>query len=163
MRSNRPWVNRMLTTAAILACILSPVSGIAADPSVNEQLLQAAESGSLDQISALLAQGGDVNAEDENGRTVLMKAARSVNIEALKLLIDRGADVNAKDEKGFTALMAVAERYADRGRNLEVVKLLVDKGLDVNAKDKKGQTALSLASGNNQPEIVQYLKAHGAK
>ena len=47
--------------------------------------------------------------------------------------------------------------------NLKVVKLLVDKGADVNAKDEKGRTPLSIASAGNRPELVEYLKAHGAK
>lgn len=92
MRTNRNWVNGMVKRAAILACILFPLSGIAADFSLNEQLLRAAESGSLEQVKALLAKGGNVNARDEDG-----------------------------------------------------------------------QTALSLASADNYPESVEYLKAHGAK
>ena len=43
------------------------------------------------------------------------------------------------------------------------MKFLIDKGADVNATSKDGQTALSLVSAKNQPEVVEYLKAHGAK
>ena len=63
---------------------------------MNEQLLQAAENDSLEQIKTLLAQGGDVNAKDSYRRTVLMAAAKSGNLEVVKFLIDKGADVNAK-------------------------------------------------------------------
>ena len=74
MRTNRNWVICMLGAAAILACTLFPVFGFAADSSVNEQLLRAAEEGSLEQVKALLAKGGDVNAKDDYRRTVLMRA-----------------------------------------------------------------------------------------
>jgi ankyrin repeat protein len=43
------------------------------------------------------------------------------------------------------------------------VKFLLNKGLDMNSKGKGHETALSLAAAKNQPEIVRYLKAHGAK
>ena len=56
MRTSRNGVNRMIAAAAILVCILLPVCGIATDPSVNEQLLQAAENDSVEQIKTLLAQ-----------------------------------------------------------------------------------------------------------
>ncbi len=55
MRTNSSCVKMVLTTAAIVACILLPVRGIAAEPSVNERMLQAAENGSLDQIRTMLA------------------------------------------------------------------------------------------------------------
>jgi len=126
MRKNRNWVDRMLGTAAILICILASVSEIAAEPSVNEQLLQAAENGSLEQIKDLLAKGGDINAKNKEGEPVLMFAA----------------------EEG----------------DLGVVKFLIDKGADMNAKDKNGRTAVTYACWfRDQPEVVQYLKARGAK
>ena len=37
------------------------------------------------------------------------------------------------------------------------------KGADVNAKNKNGSTALKLASLGNHPEVVELLKANGAK
>jgi ankyrin repeat protein len=52
---------------------------------------------------------------------------------------------------------------AARRGNLKVVKFLIDKGADINAKDEDGETPLSLASAISHPEIIQYLKAHGAK
>ena len=110
-------------TAAILACILLPVSGIAVEPSVNEQLLQAAENGSLEQVKTLLSKNGDINAKNENSETVLMEAAKSGNLEAVKFLIDNGADVNAKDETGQTALsLASAENQS------EIVEYLKTRG-----------------------------------
>lgn len=104
MRTNRTWVRRMLRTAAILACILLPVSAIAAEPSCNEHLLLAAENGSGEQAKTLPAKGGDVNAQDEYGRTALMKAAERGNLEVVKFFIDKGLDVNAKDKNGQTAV-----------------------------------------------------------
>ena len=44
-----------------------------------------------------------------------------------------------------------------------VVKLLIEKGADINARDNSGRTALMIASKNGHTQIVELLKAHGAK
>jgi hypothetical protein len=45
----------------------------------------------------------------------------------------------------------------------QMVKLLLEHGADVNAKDKGGWTALKRAQKRGAKEIVELLKAHGAK
>ncbi|GEM_PF-1781532 len=92
MKTQRAWPNRILRTAVILACILAPVLGIATEPSVNEQLLQAAKRGSLEQIKTLPARGGDVNARERNragheGRTVLMWAVDPRNLKRFERMV----------------------------------------------------------------------------
>ena len=52
----------------------------------------------------LIAEGADVNAKDDNGRTPLMDAARKGNKEIVELLIAEGADVNAWTADGGTPL-----------------------------------------------------------
>jgi ankyrin repeat protein len=85
-------MTRTLRTAAILASIHLPVSVIAADAPVIEQLFQAAKIGSLEQVKALLAKGADVNAKDLDGRTVLNHALiRPDRPEIVQYLKARGA------------------------------------------------------------------------
>ncbi|MEW6531239.1 MAG: ankyrin repeat domain-containing protein [Thermodesulfobacteriota bacterium] len=68
-------------------------------------------------------------------------------------------NVNAKDNYGQTVLMDAAWK-----KNFELVTRLVNDGADVNAKDELGETVLDYAFVRpDQPEIVQYLKAQGAK
>jgi uncharacterized protein len=162
-----------------------------AEPSLNEQLLQAAENGRPEQVNTLLTKGGEVNARDKNGQTALMAAAGMGHREIVKLLIDKGADVNATDENGRTVLMdaAMAGKLqivefsndkgldvnakpegvetalmaAEWGGNLAVVRLLIDKGADVHARAKNGDTALKMAKNKGNTQIVKLLKAHGAE
>ena len=47
--------------------------------------------------------------------------------------------------------------------NAEIVKVLLAKGAGVNAKAKNGFTALKLASRESHAEVVDLLKAYGAK
>ena len=109
MRTNHMWGIRMIRTFAILTCILLPLSGIAADLSVNEQLLNAVGKGSLEQVKTLLEKGGDPNVKDSYGWPVLMKAVMWWRFDMVKLLVNKGADVNAKDWNGGTMLMAAAK------------------------------------------------------
>ena len=58
----------------------------------------------------------------------------------------------------MTALM-----LATSGGNLKLVKFLIDNGADVNAKNHAGISALNLASKKKNSELVNLLKARGAK
>ncbi len=71
---------------------------------LNEQLLQAAEQGSLNEVKMLLAKGAELNAKDNRGRTALMMAVLRKKPDIVKFLIDRGTDVKAKDKDGQTVL-----------------------------------------------------------
>jgi ankyrin repeat protein len=150
-------------------------------------LFSASAGGNLDVVKFLVEEGLDAKARDKIGGTVLMAAALSGNNpEVVRLLIDKGADVNAQDSLGWTALMVAA--YQGK---LEIVKLLIEKGADVNAQENTDldrlsafllsiaralkhrdpshlgrdprRTALDIAQEKGHKEIVEYLKAHGAK
>ncbi len=45
----------------------------------------------------------------------------------------------------------------------ELIKLLLAKGADINATNKYGETALSVATKNGYHNVVEVLKARGAK
>jgi len=47
--------------------------------------------GDLGVVKFLIDKGLDVNAEDQDGRTVLMYAAKEGNFEAVKFLAEKGA------------------------------------------------------------------------
>ncbi len=148
-------------------------------------LMSAAEGGNLDVVKFLIEKGLNVKARNRFGETALMRAAqRGRNLDVVKLLIDKGSDADSTDSTGQTPLMQAAEQG-----NLAIVKLLVEKGADINAKENspgtpttlmslvrslidkrisvvvegKGRTALEIAREKGHKEIVEYLKAHGAK
>jgi ankyrin repeat protein len=125
--------------------------------------MTAARTGSLQSVELLLDKGADVNARTKRGLTALMTAANKATYtheSVVELLIERGADVNAKDDEGKTALMSAARA---KGDHVDLVKLLIEKGADVNSKSSGGDTALKVAKKEGQTQIVELLKAHGAK
>jgi len=118
-------------------------------------LFKAAEDGNIEAAKQAIANGIDVNAEDDDGRTPLHRAAWRGHKEVVELLIANGADVNAKDGMGATPLHLAATK--------EIVELLIAAGADVNAKDGwRDLTPLHEAAGEGHKEVAELLIAEGA-
>jgi ankyrin repeat protein len=96
--------------------------------------LQAATTGDLPVIKALLADSIDVNLRAGDGSSALHCAARAGHTAAVDLLLQRGSDVNATNSKQRSPL-----HEALLGQSLETAKLLLRNGacLDVSDISKK--------------------------
>ncbi len=119
----------------------------------------AAERGQVDVARALLDAGIDVNTTDpfHFGQTSLFIAARQGDIKMMQMLLAAGANPDLADTtQGQTPL-----HEAVQNGNLEAVRILVEAGSSVNGKNARQNTPLQLASRN--PEIADYLRAHGAR
>jgi ankyrin repeat protein len=138
---------------------------------VNELLFIACKSethNNLDIVKYLVAQGADVEAEDDNNHTPLHKACKGGNLDVVKYLVDvQRANVNAKDKYNKTPLHNAC--YCRNGRRfglglegLDVVKYLVKHGADVKAKDHYNNTPLHYACRNGNLDMVNYLIEQGA-
>ena len=93
-------------------------AGVAAqERNINFELLQAARSGSVASVRALLDQDASPNSRNRLGDTPLNTAARNGNVELVRLLLDRGADINLANLARVTPLMsAVYSGHADIAR-----------------------------------------------
>lgn len=103
-------------------------------------VIAAAKSGNVADLSALLKGGDSPNAESE-GYSALDWAVYENKVGAARLLLDHGADINARGSSGVTPLMTAASRG-----HVESVRLLLDRGADRQMKNSSGQTALALAN-----------------
>jgi ankyrin repeat protein len=117
--------------------------------------------GHMETVKLLLEKGADVNIKYYgywNGRTALMEASASDHQieEAQNRLWYRL-------RRFVRSALYCWPRYPPRKNDPEIVKLLLEHGADVNAKDKDGWTALRRAEKRGSKEIVESLKAHGAK
>lgn len=63
-------------------------------------IILASGNGDTKTVKALLAQGVDVNAKDNDGFTALMFAAAEGHTETVKAFLAAGADVSYKDPEG---------------------------------------------------------------
>jgi hypothetical protein len=104
-------------------------------------------------VRALLANGADPNAKEDDGWSALMWASARGHIEVADMLLQNGAEIDAIDKDGYTALM-----HASLKLHNKVVRLLVDKGANVNAEVRGGMTTggtpLTMGTGLGPPDIV---------
>ncbi len=126
-------------------------------------LMQAAIDGDVEQVTQLLAEGGDVNVATALGDTPLMFAARHSRSEVARLLIDEGADIDAQSDEEKTALILAIE-----GGDTETARLLIEKGaeLDIVYRDPESHlvhwTALTRAIREGDTETAKLLIEKGA-
>lgn len=162
----RRTIGYLLATIVVCTILANTVSA----GELEDQLINSARSGRVDEVKSLLDKGANINARDAKGQTALIWGIQ--NIDIVRLLIEKGADMNVRDEYGGnTALM-----YAVSSPKADVVRLLIEKGANLNVTDKLGlNTALSLAQffekgksfGQQKQkeieDIVRMLERAGAK
>ncbi|MEK6675876.1 MAG: PQQ-binding-like beta-propeller repeat protein [Planctomycetota bacterium] len=157
--------------------------GHAVESTAGEELITAARKGDIEGVKSALSKGANVNAATKYGVTPLLSAADKGHVEVAKLLIERGANVNAKDTfYNMSALDAASYR-----KHREVVKLLIANGAEGSgpllvsassdgdtetvklvlgagkATEEDLSNALGLAMQNKHTEVIELLKAAGAK
>jgi ankyrin repeat protein len=122
-------------------------------------LHQAAAAGNLEQVQKLLAQGADIHAKDEDGRTPLHRAAWHARKDVVEVLLARGANVNEADGSGQTPLHSAANSASKH-----VSELLLAHGARIDARDKAGNTPLHAAADqvNVGKDLLEFLIAKGA-
>ena len=124
----------------------------------NMALIFAAFDGHVDEVTALLTTGADVNHGDQHGKTALMWAAFNGHLAVVYRLLELDdIDVNAADRFGFTALM-----MATKNGHVNVVEVLLNRGADVNHADEHRETALIWAAENGNVHVVEALLERGA-
>ncbi|MCY3681560.1 MAG: ankyrin repeat domain-containing protein [Gemmatimonadetes bacterium] len=146
----------------------------------------------LEEVTACLDTGIDLNARDDAGATPLHRAAKNTeNLDVIKALINAGADIEAQDKDyrtplywavSFNNLPAIKilinagankARVKDKwtplhwaaayNKSLDLVKSLINTGSNLKAKDKDKRTPLHVAAAHNEnPDLVKALIDAGA-
>ena len=119
-------------------------------------LMHWAAVGDVEQMQALVQQGADVNAVDDDGDTALYYALSNGDTDIVDLLLDHGANPNISGTSGNPLHLA-----ADQGWT-GVVSSLIRHGADVDAQQAGGLTASMLAAGTSSTEPLRVLSAAGA-
>ncbi len=121
-------------------------------------LQEAAASGEIDKVEALISKGVDVNVREWGSlKTALHYAVEKRHEKVVELLLVKGADTDARDAFSATPLHYAVERGYK-----EMVELLIVNGAEVNAKDKWGYTPLYYAIWNEDKDMIRLLVAKGA-
>ena len=141
-------------SALLIAGLIMTLTGAAMSASGNNErkLLEAAASGDMATIQALLNAGVNVDTRNDHRQTALLVATHNNQIEAAKALIDAGADVNAKDMIQDSPYL-----YAGARGHLEILKMTLSHGADLKSTNRFGGTALIPASERGHVETVRTL------
>ena len=160
-------LNRRLETvkALLAAGAKADAEGFRGFTILREAIAQpAAENLKTEIVSALVRAGANVNSKNKWGAPILLEAVQYASPEVLKVLLSAGANANDKDQDGRTALIEAVSRGASVPQTAtDKIKLLIAAGADVNTRDNRGSTPLTIATSNNAAEIVNLLRAAGAK
>ncbi len=111
-------------------------------------LFEAAESGSLECIEALLEAGANLRALDNSERTAMFYAR---DAETIRFLLDRGLDLSAQDQFGWTPL---TDAVHDGIESLPRIRALIEAGADVNATHDRGFTVFMSAAGSMERHVA---------
>jgi len=119
-----------------------------------------APEGSLCKIAELLiANGADVNFQDNGYGAPLLIAARSRHYDLIKLLLKYSVDVNVENEFGETPLFTMC--FYENDESIEIIKLLINNGADVNKSDEDGWPPLFNAIYMRNFKIISLLNENG--
>ncbi len=110
------------------------------------------------RITALVAAGADLNAQDKDGLTLLQWQVRRGDLRRTRQLLLLGADPNLQGLHGNTALHLAA---AERGDAM--LKLLLDNGGDPDVRAKRlGESPIFIALDARAQKNIDLLIARGA-
>jgi len=99
------------------------------------------------------------NAMDDTGKTALYYAVSAADLSLVSALIEKGGDPNGRKDDDYSWAPLHA---ASAGGHLEIARLLVDRGARIDLKARNVPSPLSLAVGNSQLELAEWLIAKGA-
>jgi ankyrin repeat protein len=137
----------------------------------------AAATGNIEHVKLLIAEGANVNAKDQQGRTPASAALYAQELAVTDLLLEKGADAkdpymaaytgNLKEIKnllekktsadspnGFTLLHAAAT-----GGHADVIQFLISKGFEATATTEDDATPLHYAS---TVSVAEFCVSNGA-
>ncbi|KAG4100461.1 ankyrin [Neocallimastix lanati (nom. inval.)] len=132
-------------------------------------------------IKLLLKYGLDINAKDEEGKTLLLYAINEVNESLFYYLLKNNASLESlqknnikvllnlifsinenENENTLNKLIKYTNKEKEEEKCFEILKLIIQNGLDINDKDEEGNTILIYAIEAKKISVIQYLLERNA-
>jgi ankyrin repeat protein len=122
-------------------------------------LFAATQEAHIGVVALLLKAGVNVNQSRKNGFTPLLIASQKGFLDIVKqLLLVKDINLNQHANNGVTPILAASSQG-----HVEIVRLLLQQPNIHTNKTAVGKSALGHAISKNYTEIIQLLKAAGAK
>jgi len=116
-------------------------------------VVQAIARDDVNACVALIKEGADVHAHNENGWTALTLAVTQDKLEAVKfLVVDMHANVDWLENDGWSPLM-----FAANNNYFEIAELLVNNGADIGQMASNGADAVTLARDHGFLGLLDLL------
>ena len=117
----------------------------------------AALHGNLDEVKSLIANGADINMQDDGGMTPLQFAVQEKRQLVITFLLSLNANPNLLDAHGngslWTAVMTTKKITFDT--DIKIIELLLSHGANAHQENKHGRSpykmALEIAHGLEKP------------
>ena len=95
----------------------------------------------------------------QHGGPVLRQAVSNHDMKTITYLLDQGVDINYNSPDMVYPYEATPLTEATRMGNLAMVQYLVERGADVTLAEKDGERPYTIAVGNKNTALADYLKA----
>lgn len=143
----------IIGTALVILLTLSISQTAFAQQKLDNKIADAVTKSNVAQLAQWAANGGDINAQTEEGNTLLMMASKIGDKPIVKFLISQKPNLDAQNMAGATALMIAAKYGHDH-----VVKMLLKEGADPMIRNNGGITAARFALAYNHDEVYDQLR-----
>jgi uncharacterized protein len=122
---------------------------------MNQALLLAVNQGNQEEIKKLLANGADIDATDERGRTSALIAVHTNQLAIFQLLVEHGANINIRDSRLDNPLL-----HAGAAGKLDFVKAAIEAGASTAITNRFGGISLIPAAERGHVDVVSWLLAN---